>query len=181
VGRGGVEGLEAAVISGFLAFFHARKWLAELLLLALVVGGVWWFCQHLIDVGVQRERSAWQAKLVEAQRKADIETGRLQGRADAAEKAREQEQADLDEYRRTHALHGGLCRARNVSGTAGAEAARAHGGDEGASTAAGDLQSVPAGDLRARGSGEPDVRHLFDVLAGKADLLSAPLREYQAR
>lgn len=169
------------MISCFLEFFHARKWLAELLLLALVVGGVWWFCQHLIDVGVQRERAAWQAKLTDAQRKADIETGRLQGRADAAEKAREQEQADLDEYRRTHPLHGGLCGARNVSGTAGAEAATAHGGDEGAGTATGDLQSMPSRDPRARGSGEPDVRHLLDVLELHADETSAALRGYQAR
>jgi hypothetical protein len=169
------------MITGVLEFIHARKWLVELVLLLALAGGVWWFCQHLIDVGVQRQKDDDAKAYAELQRKADLETGRLQGVADAAEKARAQEHADDDQYRRDHPLHGGLCLARQLPATASAQTGAAHVGDEAAGTGAADLQRVSPGDPGVGGQGDPDVRHLLDVLAGRADFLSATLREFQAR
>jgi hypothetical protein len=169
------------MITAALAAIHARKWIVELVLLLAIAGGVWWFCHHLIDVGVQQQKDADAAAYAKLQRTADRETGRLQGVADAAEKARAQEASELDRYRLEHPLHGGLCQPRKLPAAAGAEAPGANGRDATASASAGDLQPLSPGDPGAGGSGEPDVRHLLDVLAGRADLLSAGLREYKAR
>jgi hypothetical protein len=177
VGAGGDKA--ETMITAALAFIHARKWLVELILAAAVIAVAWLFCQHLIEVGVQRQKDADAKEYAAMQRKADIETGRLQGVADAAEKAREKEASDLDQYRRDHPLHGGLC--NKLSAAAGPEASAAHGGNADPSAATGDLLAVPPGDPGVGGQGDPDVRHLLDVLAGRADLLSAGLREYQAR
>jgi hypothetical protein len=167
------------VISDALAFIHARKWLVELILLAVIVAGVYFFCQHLIGVGVQRQKDADARELVKLQHDADVEAARLRGVADAAEKARAKEHDELADYRRLHPLHGGLC--LNQGGRHLPTAGAADGGDEGTSATAGNLQPLPAGDPGSGGQGDPDVRHLLDVFAGRADLLSAELREYQAR
>ena len=169
------------MITGALELLHARKWLVELLVLLAIVGGVWWFCAHLIDVGVQRQKDADAAAYAKLQRDADLETGRLKGRAEAAEKARDQEISDGRRYRSEHPLHGGLCQPRQLPATTVAQGAAAELGDDQARPAAGDFQPVPAGDIRPGGRGDTDVRHLFDVLAGRADMVSADLREYKAR
>jgi hypothetical protein len=171
--------LVEAVITGAVAAITSRKWLVELILLAVVIAGVWWFCHHLVDVGVQRQKDADAAELVKLQRDADVESGRLRGMADAAQAAQEKEHADNLDYRRTHPLHGGLC--LNKGGGDLPEAAGLISSDGTISTATADLLAVPAGDPRAGGQPEADVRHLLDVLAGRADLVSGTLREFQAR
>lgn len=167
------------MISSALEFIHARKWLVELILVAVVVAGLWWFCHHLIQVGVQRQRDDDARELVKLQHDADVESGRLQGIADAAHKAQEQEHADNLDYRRTHPLHGGLCLNQGRSHLP--EAGATDASHAGTGTAAGDLLALPAGDPQLGGHGEPDIRHLLDVLNGKADDVSATLREYQSR
>lgn len=162
------------MITDALDFIHARKWLFELILLAVVVVGVWLGCRHLVGVGVQRQRDADAREVVKLQRDADLETARLQGAVDAAEKARAKEHSDLDLYRRQHPLHGGLCINEGRGNLS--EAAGLVGGNGTTSAAAGDILEVPAGDIRAGGPPDPDVRHLFDVLAGRADMVSEDAR-----
>ena len=158
-----------------LDFIHARKWLVELLVLAAIAGAVWWGCSRLIDVGVQKERAKWQAKLDEAK----LETARAEGRAEAADKAAEGERDALKDYVASNPLHGSLaslCRSKGSLPTPTA-ANPGHVGP-GAGTAA--VQPLPSGDFDGH-SGEPDQLHLLDLLARRGDLLSAQVREWQAR
>lgn len=166
------------MISSALEFVHARKWLIELILLVVIVGAGYWFCHHLIEVGVQRQKDADTKALVELQRHTDIETGRLQGIADTAEQARAKEHTDLVDYQRTHPLHGGLCDAHGRQGGM-PSTGTANGGDAHAGPKAADLQPLPSGDSPSRH--RTDQLGLLDLLAGRCDAVSATLREYQAR
>lgn len=163
------------MITGALEFIHARKWLVELILLAIVVAGVWWFCHHLVDVGVQRERAAWMLKVDEA----NLRAAEAKGRATAAEATGKREHDELTNYVASHPLHGtlaSLCRKPSgVSATTGAI-----GRDVGTGTGTADVQPVPAGDTGGDVN-EPDQLGMLGALARRADILSGSLREYQAR
>jgi hypothetical protein len=168
------------MITETLAFIHARRWIVELIIAAAITGAVVWYCTHLVNVGVQKQKDVDARALAEWQHNADLEAGRKQGRADAANEAREKELTDLRKYRAEHPLHGGLCLNRAPSAAVPAVAG-ALSSDAPADAGGGDLLEVPSGDPRAGGPPDPDVRHLLDVLAGRADILSASLREYKAR
>ncbi len=157
-----------------LDFIHARKWLVELILLALIAGAVWWFCAHLIGVGVQRERAAWEQKATEA----NIKAAKAQGRAEAAEAAGKREHDELETYIAAHPLHGSLASLCRPSPGVPA-AAEGHPGDAAASAGSADVQSLSARD--PRGGQDPDQLGMLSALAARADLLSATVREYQAR
>lgn len=163
------------MITDALKFVTDRKWLVELILLAIIVGAAWWFCHHLIDVGVQRERAAWMLKVDEA----NLKAAQAKGRADAAEAAGKREHDELTEYIKGHPLHGSLASlCRKPSGVPAA--ASPDGGDAEASAGAADVLALPAGDPRGN-LDEPDQLGMLSLLAGRADLLSSQVREYQAR
>lgn len=166
-------------MTAVLEFIHARKWLVELILLAFIVAGVVLFGHHLIQVGVQQQKDADAVELVKLQHDADIKTAKAQERADLAEKARDIEINQLDDYRKRHPLHGGLC--LNQGGGDLRQGSATHAGDVGTGTASGDIQPVPAGDSGPRGQGEPDIRGMLDALEAVADEVSASLREHQER
>lgn len=167
------------MITDALEAITSRKWLMELILAAVLVAGVYFFCQHMVDVGVQKQRDADLAELVVLQHDADIKTAKAQERADLAEKARDIEITQLDDYRRLHPLHGRLC--VNEGGGHLPAAGTADRGDAGASTGTGNILEVPAGIAGPGGQGDPDVRHLLDIFARRADVVSSGLRERQAR
>jgi hypothetical protein len=126
----------------------------------------------------QAQDNAATAKLKAA---ADAETARLQQRANTAEHIHDDELAELDRYRTAQPLHGGLCNDTHSRSGGVPKAGAANGSNESAGTGATIIQSLPSGNTTASGSGNADIRHLLDVLAGKADAVSAQLREYQAR
>lgn len=162
------------MISTALEFIHARKWIVELILVAVLIAGVWWFCHHLIDVGVQRERATWMLK-VDA---ANLERARAQGRADAAEATAKKEHDELTQYRVDHPLRGSLASlCRKPAGVPAASGAVS--GDAQAGAGSADFQPLPAGNPVSVVD-EPDQLGMLDLLAGRADLLSSQLREWQA-
>lgn len=154
-----------------------RIWAYVIAAVALVAL-VWAGCQHLVNVGVAKERAVWQAKYDKAQHDADIETARLQGAADAAEHAHDQELTDLRKYRTDHPLHGGLCKPAGVRAAQGSAADESHAR---ASPASGDIQPMSEATTELGRQPEPDVRGMLDSLAGRCDKISAVVREYQTR
>lgn len=169
------------MITAVLAFIHARKWLVELILLALIVGAITWFCHHLIDVGVQRERSAWQAAAMKAHQEAVLKLARETMRANLAEKARDIELTQLNQYVLDHPLHGSLdslCRRPGNGSVPAATVTDAR--DARAGAAGGNVQPLPERDRRGD-EDEPDQLGMLSALEVAADRVSAGLREYQAR
>jgi hypothetical protein len=167
------------MITAAVEFITSRKWLMELILLALIVVGVWVLCEHLISVGVQRQKDAdakaYAQLVVDNVRK----EAALQTKADQAKADYESEHSALESYRASQPLHGGLCHDQRRSSVP--EATGTHSGDEAARTGAATVQPVLAGDPEIGGRADPDVRHLLDVLAGRADEVSSALREFQRR
>lgn len=162
------------MISAALAAITSRKWLMELILAAVLVAGVYLLCQHLIGVGVARERAAWQTKV----REANLETARQRGLADAAEAAGKKEHDERTQYALDHPLRGSidsLCRrSRGVPATAQTVSSNAGAGAPSAA-----IQPVLEGGV---GSGsDPDQLGMLSVLASKCDGLSSQLKEWQAR
>lgn len=169
------------MITSAISFITSRKWLVELILAAVVIAAAALFCQHLVDVGVQRERSAWQAAATKARQAAELKLAHETERANIAEKARAIELAQLNDYVRDHPLHGSLdslCRRAGNGGMPAASAANASHAGAGAAT--GDVQSLPSGNNRGD-EDEPDQLGMLSALEVVADGVSAGLREYQAR
>lgn len=169
--------MRMSIIGFILDFFHARKYLAELLLIGVIAGAIYLGCHHLIQVGVGQERARWEAKLAAQQKAADIETARLQERATIAEKAHASELAELDAYRASHPLHGSLCQ-RPADGLPKAANSVTSNGDPSATP--GNVQPVYPGDHR-RDEDDPDQLGMLDLLARRGDAVSAQLREWQGR
>jgi hypothetical protein len=168
------------MISAALEFVHARKWLVELLLLGVIVVGVVLFCRHLIQVGVERQRAEDERAYRQLQLDAAIESGRLKGIAEKASHEHDEELQTLREYRVQHPLHGGLCLDDGRKSRL-PNAGTAESGDAGRSSSAESLQPVSSGDSQPSGQSDPDIRGMLDALAGRADRVSAQLREFQAR
>ena len=143
-----------------------------------LVAALVWYHRHLINEGIERERTHNAQVLAEWQREADLETGRLKGRAEAAEKSYAAEVAESEEYRATHPLHGGLC-PRPAVAAAMPRATTAKPIDAGGAATAAGLQPVPASDTEGRSS--VDSLGLLDALAARGDRLSAQVREWQGR
>lgn len=159
-----------------------RRLLLELVGAAALIGVLWWWHHATYEKGIARQRAEDQVEIDRLTRAAEKETARLQGVADAAEKARHDEHDALTAYRLAQPLHGSLCQPSPDHGRRYLpDASTAHRGNEAASAPAADLQPVPARDPEPSGSRDADVRHLLDVLAGRADEVSATLREFQAR
>lgn len=170
------------MITAFLEIFHARKWIAELLLLLAIVGGIWWFCNHLIAKGVAEQRAADQLELVALQKDADTKTQQLRDRATRAEVLHETEQTELASYRASDPLHGGLCKSAANQGRGNLPSAQpTNPGNAPPGAASADVQPVPEGDTSAGGQRETDIRHLLDLFAGRGDEVSGGLREWQGR
>jgi hypothetical protein len=169
-------------MTAFFAFFAARRWLVEVIGLGLLLAGIAWWHHATFEKGIDRQRQEDRVEIDRLTRAADLETARLKGIADAAEKTRDEEHNELVAFRQSDPLHGGLCKppadtgGRRVSQTPGAHAEHADAG-----TAARTVQPVPARNPEPSGQRDPDVRHLLDVLAGRADEVSSTLREFQTR
>jgi hypothetical protein len=167
------------VITAALDFVSSRKWLVELIVLALVAGAVWWLCEHLIAVGVQRQKDAdakaYAQLVIDNAKKEAV----LQAKADQAEAGYEAEHSALESYRASQPLHGGLCIDKGNRGVPAA--AGPHAGNEATGAGLATVQPLPTGDSAAIGQSDTDIRHMLDILAGRADQVSATLREYQFR
>ena len=134
------------------------------------------FIRHERAVGASRILQADTLALTKAQAAADIQTAKLAKQADEASHAHDKELADLRYYRVTHPIHVRVCHDTHGSVPGLPATGSANGSNAGAGPASGDVQPVLTGD-----NGGEDIGPLLDLLANRADQVSAQLREFQKR
>lgn len=150
-------------------------WQVKAIAAAVLLGAAWYLHNHLIDEGIQRQKDADEKALAEWKVKSAEENGRLKGRAEAAEKHYADEKASNDDYRRNNPLHGRLsdaiCRGPGLPSTSSGVGVNA-----GTGPATQPVLPVLEGDHTGS-----DQLAMLDLLAGRADQVSAQLREWQSR
>jgi hypothetical protein len=155
----------------FLGMIPLRWWLY--VGAAAALAGVLWHDHH------QTHRANSLAATItsmRAQHEADLETARLNERAHISAQVHHDEDLQIRTVTDADPLHGGLCdRPAPVR-----RAATGIPGDAGPSAAARDFLALPERD-HSSDEGQPDQLGMLDLLAKRADLLSAQLREWQGR
>ena len=162
------------------------QWVLELIMLVGVagaaVGAFWIYHHHVYGEGIHAQQVADQkasAKVIaqaEAKTKAALETAQKAHDAYLQEVSNEAiavARNPLPAVRLCLNSYGGHSRVPQT-GTA-------HAGNENSGTPFAGISSLPAGNHPVRTHGGPNIAGLLELLAGRADQVSAELREYQAR
>ncbi len=156
-------------------FTKLPAWAQHAAELALVAGLVWFSLQYAHAVG---HREGYAAALADVQKAADKDHAAQQANATHAETAHEATTQALDTYRSANPVPSvKLCvQPAMPQGTVAGRSGRA-----GTQPAAGDLQSVPAGNIGSGPSAAgPDIAGLLDALAARADQVTADRTELRA-
>ena len=161
-------------MGALLALIPSRDWFYGACLVALGI-----LLIHERHEGAAHETAALAASTAKLSAQTAAQTAELKARATMAEQAYDKEIATLhnrppvDQPVRL-CLNSG---SRPVVPPASGKVA----GNAGTSAAPGTIQQVPAGDSGVRPEQGPDLAELLDLLANRADTVSAELREYQSR
>ena len=175
-----------SLIGLMLGWTGLPKWATELIavgaIAAAAVGGFWIYHHHVYVEGIHAQQVADQRASAKLVAKARAETKAAQAQANAAHDAYLQEVANEQVLAARHPLPAvRLCLNAHRGGFSLPEAGTAHPGNAGASAAAGGVPALPGANHRVRPRRGPDISGLLELLAGRADQVSAVLREYQAR
>lgn len=171
------------MIAAVLGWTKFPQWALELIVIAAVAGGIWYWQHSLVDKGIHEQQAADDAASKPLIQQAKDETAQLKVKADMAEQSHAKEMADLQNLTGSHANQPvRLCLNSNAGGQGVPPTGAAHNGNESAGAPAATLQPMPDGDYQsgARRAG-PDIEPLLRALSASADTVSAELREFQER
>lgn len=169
------------MIATLFGWTKLPQWALELIVIAAVAGGIFYWQHHEINKGIALQKAADDAASQPLLRQAAEETATLKSKATMAEQTHAKEIAELTN-RPDPNKPVRLCLDPHGSGQGVRPASAANSGNKGASTPAISVQPVPDGNP-ASGAGRagPDIEPMLTALAARADELSAELREVQAR
>jgi hypothetical protein len=171
------------MIAAVLGWTKLPQWALELILIAAVAGGVWYWQHHLIAEGVDKQKAAdaIERKALEADT-AKL-TAQLQAKASTAEQAYDKERNANLEYQQSHPSRPvRLCLSTDNSGKILPQAGATIAGNATAGTPTPNVSEVPSGNSGGgAGTAGPDISGMLSLLASRADDVSATLREFQTR
>ncbi len=175
-----------SIVGLLLGWTGLPKWASELVLIGIVaagaVGAFWLYHHHVYVEGIHAQQVADQRASAKVVAQARAETKAAQAQANAAHDAYLQEISHEAIAAARHPLPAvRLCLDAHRGGFSLPEAGATYPGNAGASTAAGGVPALPGADHPVRSRRGPDISGLLELLAGRADQVSAVLREYQAR
>ena len=175
-----------SLIGLMLGWTGLPKWATELIavgaIAAAAVGAFWIYHHHVYVEGIHAQQVADQRASAKVVAQARAKTKAAQAAADAAHTAYLQEMSHEALTAARHPLPAvRLCLDAYAGGPGAPEAGAAHPGNAGPSAAAGRVSQVPGANRPVRPRTGPDIAGLLELLAGRADQVSAVLREYQAR
>jgi hypothetical protein len=163
-----------------LSWTKLPQWALELILVAAVAGGVWYWQHHLIAEGIaeQKATDAIERRNLEADT-AKL-TAELQAKATTAEQAYDKEHAANLELKPIGSVR--LCVATNNSGKILPKTGGTNPGNDSARAATPNVSEVPSGNNSGGpGAAGPDISGMLKIFAARADDVSAVLREFQNR
>ena len=175
-----------SLIGLMLGWTGLPKWATELIavgaIAAAAVGGFWIYHHHVFVEGIHAQQVADQRASAKLVAKARAETKAAQAQANAAHDAYLQEVSHEAIAAARHPLPAvRLCLNAHDSGSGLSQASSPHPGNAGASAAAGGVPALSGANHSVRSGRGPDISGLLELLAARADQVSAVLREYQAR
>ena len=158
---------------------YARIIMYAALVLAIFTGGI--ALEHrLAAVRLQAVELKYSTELNQAQAKAAAETAELAAKASVAEINYEHEHDSLIDYVNANPV--GVVRLCNNPPAASVpKGTAAKSGTASAAPSPGAVQPVPSGDSGVRPVPGPDIGQLLNVLADRADEISAKARESQQK
>lgn len=172
------------MIAALLSWTKLPQWGMELIMLAAVAGGIFYWQHHEIDKGINEQKAADNAALKPLIQQAKDETAQLKVKADMAEQTHAKEMAALQQYHDDNPNQPVRLCLNTHSGDNGSvrSASAQNGGNKTTGVTAAGVQPVHDGDNQsgARGAG-PDIEPLLTALGVAADKVSAELREDQSR
>jgi|GEM_PF-6293939 len=163
------------MIAVLLGWSKLPQWAMELIVIAIVAGGVWYWQHERFESGIQEQQLAdasARQKLAEDTAK---QTALLQIQANVASTAYENEHKANVDYQFSHPVVGVCLTPSGRSGVPKASSSKPGNVDSRPATA--NLPTVPGGDIKSNAT----VNDLLKNLAMRCDDVSAVLREYQTR
>jgi hypothetical protein len=169
------------MIAALLGWTKLPQWALELIIIAIVAGGVWYWQHERFEAGIAAQVAKDTAQTNKIKLETAAETADLKARATTAEQAYDKEQTDNANYRSQHSQSVRLCAQPTVRpivpATGGINSGNATTGSSSA-----DVSKMSDGNSGSgAGQAGPDIGSLLGLLAAKADNVSGVLREYQAR
>lgn len=171
------------MIAAILGWTKLPQWVLELIVIALVAIGIWYWQHHLIAEGVARQQAADIVASDRLKAETARETATLQAKATTAEQAYDKERADHQAFIDSHPLQPvRLCISTAVGRALVSAASSPHPGNGSAGAAASNLHDLPSGNSSGGSSAAgPDISQMLSLLAAQGDSVSAVLREFQSR
>lgn len=171
------------MIAAVLGWTKLPQWALELIVIAAVAGGIWYWQHHLIDKGISQQKAADDAASKPLINQAKAETAELQVKATMAEQTHAKEIASLQKYHDDNPNKPVRLCLDAHSGSQGVRATgAANSGNKSAGTPTVGLQPVPDGNPEGgAGRAGPDIEPMLTALGTAADKVSAELREVQGR
>jgi hypothetical protein len=169
------------MIATLLGWTKLPQWALELIVIAIVAGGVWYWQHERYEAGISAQVLA-DAKARDALIAAtNAQTVALQTKATLAEQAYDKERQSNIDYQRDNPIEPvRLCIAAKGGGSHMPKTSVANPGNAATGAAAGNVLSVPSGDNSGgTGASGPDISGLLGLLAAKGDDVSGVLREFQ--
>ncbi len=175
-----------SLIGLLLGWTGLPKWATELIavgaIAAAAVGAFWIYHHHVYVEGIHAQQLADQRASAKVVAQARAETKAAQAAAAAAHAAYLQEMSHEALTAARHPLPAvRLCLDAYAGGAGVPEAGTSHPGNAHPGTPGGRVSQVPEANRPVRPRTGPDIAGLLELLAGRADQVSAVLREYQAR
>jgi hypothetical protein len=170
-------------MTALLAMVSPKDWIYCGLIAVILAGGTWYH-HKLITEGVADQLAADTVASDRLQAEAAKQTADLQARATAAEQAYDKEQNDDAAYRSAHPIQPvRLCLgAPQTGGRSVPQAGAAVAGNASPGAAATNVPNLPGANSGSGGGASgPDISAMLQLLAARADNVSAVLREYQTR
>jgi hypothetical protein len=171
------------MITAILGWTKLPQWALELIVIALVAGGIWYWQHSLVEKGIAEQVALDTIASDKLKAETTRLTAELQIKATTAEQAYDKERADNQSYRDSHPIQPiRLCISTAIGRALVSAASAPHPGNESTSTAAQNIHDLPSGNSSSgAGAAGPDIGPLLDLLANKADQISSELREFQSR